>query len=95
MEGVRAVPLICVRVLAATEGYRGKDREKDRLLCDRASHVSGVISEHGTIVTWKHTGKHSAGLRLRATKAVGFCSGVGEPAEGNGWCVIKLKGCWK
>lgn len=73
MKGVRAVPLICVRVLAVTQVYSGKDREEDRLLCDRASHVSGIISEHETIATWKHTGKLSAGLRLIATKScVGF-----------------------
>lgn len=54
-----------------------------------------VPSQHETIAPWKHTGKLSAGLRLIATKAVcGLCFGVGEPAEGNVWCVIKLKGGW-
>lgn len=42
------------------------------------SHVSGDISEHGTIATWKHTGKLSAGLRLIATKS----------------CVWALLWCW-
>lgn len=69
MEGVRAVPLICVRALAVMQVYSGKDREKDRLLCDRASRVSGIISEYEVITTWKHTGKLSAGLRLTATKS--------------------------